>query len=301
MNVARRHRVEVNGWIVLDKPVGMTSTRAVSELKHLYQAKKAGHAGTLDPLASGILPIAFGEATKTVPFVQDGEKVYDFVISWGTETDTDDADGVATATSELRPERAEVDAALPDFIGEIMQRPPDYSAIMVAGERAYDLARDGAVPNLRERLVRIRTLDLLSHSKQQTHLRAECGKGTYVRALGRDLGRKLGCFGHISALRRIRVGPFSLADAHVLQALRNEPERAISAMLPVAAGLAELPGIVVDRTAAARLRRGQAILLRDRNAPVSGAAYAMCGDVPVAIGAIDGGELVPSRVFNLSF
>jgi tRNA pseudouridine55 synthase len=300
MNVARR-RVEINGWVVLDKPVGMTSTRAVSELKRLYRAKKAGHAGTLDPLASGILPIAFGEATKTVPFVQDGEKAYDFVILWGTETDTDDADGAATATSEQRPERAQVEAALSGFVGEIMQRPPNFSAIMVAGERAYDLARDGAALNLPERPVLIRTLELLTHSPQQARLRACCGKGTYVRSLARDLGRKLGCFGHISALRRIRVGPFGVADAHRLEALQDDPKQARASLLPVAAGLAELPEIVVDRTAAARLRRGQAIVLRDRNAPLSGPVYAICGDVPVAIGAVDGGELVPSRVFNLSF
>jgi tRNA pseudouridine55 synthase len=301
MQVVRRYRQEINGWVVLDKPVGMTSTRAVSELKRLYQAKKAGHAGTLDPLASGILPIAFGEATKTVPFVQDGEKSYDFVITWGTETDTDDADGRATATSERRPERGQIEAALADFVGEIMQRPPDYSAVMVAGERAYDLARDGTAFSLRERPVLIRTLALLARLPDEAHLRATCGKGTYVRSLARDLGRKLGCLGHISALRRIRVGPFGAVGAHPLQALQDDPDRALAALLPVAAGLAELPEIVVDRTAAARLRRGQAILLRDRKAPMSGAAYAICGDVPIAIGAVASGELVPSRVFNLSF
>jgi tRNA pseudouridine55 synthase len=301
MKIARRDRAEINGWVILDKPVGMTSTRAVSELKRLYQAKKAGHAGTLDPLASGILPIAFGEATKTVPFVQDGEKAYDFVIAWGVETDTDDADGTTTAISDRRPQPAEIKAALPLFTGQIMQRPPDFSAIMVAGHRAYDLARDGAAVVLSARPVSIRTLELLAASPETAHFRAECGKGTYVRSLARDLGRTLGCLGHIAALRRIRVGPFGQDCARPLAALQDDHGAALTALLSVAAGLAELPGIVVDRNAAARLRRGQPILLRDRDAPLSGAAYAICGDVPVAIGAIDCGELVPSRVFNLSF
>jgi tRNA pseudouridine55 synthase len=300
MNIVRRNRIEINGWVILDKPVGMTSTRAVGELKRLFQAKKAGHAGTLDPLATGILPIAFGEATKTVPFVQHGEKAYDFVIAWGIETDTDDADGAATATSDRRPQQTEIEAALPLFTGQIMQRPPDFSAIMVAGQRAYDLARAGAAVALSDRPVLIRSLELLSYSPEKARLRAACGKGTYVRSLARDLGRKLGCLGHIAALRRIRVGPFRVEDARPLLAMQEDQEVALAAMLPVAAGLAELPGIIVDRDAAARLRRGQAILLRGRDAPISGAAYAICGDVPVAIGAIDCGELVPSRVFNLS-
>ncbi len=212
MNAPRSTRVEVNGWVVLDKPVGLTSTQAVSKLKRLFNAKKAGHAGTLDPLASGILPVAFGEATKTVPFVQDGEKAYRFTVQWGVETDTDDTEGKATQTSDLRPEPAAVEALLPQFTGEILQRPPAFSAIKVNGERAYDLARDGELVDLAPRLITIHALRMVSFDRDHAVLEAECGKGTYVRAIARDLGRALGCFGHVAALRRTRVGPFFEAE-----------------------------------------------------------------------------------------
>jgi len=200
-------RKDVHGWVVLDKPSGMNSTHAVSRLKRIFNAKKAGHAGTLDPLATGILPIAFGEATKTVPFVQDGEKAYRFTVRWGTETDTDDADGRIAAQSDLRPAAAEILALLPGFIGTIPQLPPSYSAIKINGERAYDLARDGEAPVLSPRPVTIHALDLLSSEPDEAVFEARCGKGTYVRAIARDLGRSLGCYGHVSALRRTRVGP----------------------------------------------------------------------------------------------
>lgn len=298
MNAPRSARAEVNGWVVLDKPVGMTSTHAVSRLKRLYNAKKAGHAGTLDPLASGILPVAFGEATKTVPFVQDGEKSYRFTIAWGAETDSDDADGSVVATSDLRPERAAVEAALPQFIGTILQRPPAFSAIKVAGERAYDLARDGEMPDLAPRPVTIHSLELVACDRDQAVFEARCGKGTYVRAIARDLGRALGCYGHVAALRRTRVGPFCEADATPLAELMETP---LGALRRVESGLTEIPQIAVDRESAARLRRGQSILLRGRDLPPEGAAFASCGGVVVAVGAVEHGELVPGRVFNLPF
>ncbi|MGB7126326.1 MAG: tRNA pseudouridine(55) synthase TruB [Methylovirgula sp.] len=297
MNAPRSKRIEINGWVVLDKPVGMTSTQAVARLKRIFNAKKAGHAGTLDPLASGVLPVAFGEATKTVPFVQDGEKTYRFTIAWGAETDSDDADGTVIARSELRPEVAEIRAALPAFTGQIMQRPPIYSAIKVAGERAYDLARDGEIPDLAPRPVQIHALALLVADRDAASFEARCGKGCYVRALARDLGRTLGCHGHVAALRRTRVGPFAEKEAVRLTELLEAPE----ALLSVEAGLTEMPRVAVDRESAARLRRGQSILLRGREAPIAGQAYASCGGVVVAVGAIEHGELVPGRVFNLPF
>ena len=208
MNAPRSRRVEVNGWVVFDKPVGMTSTHAVARLKRLFNAKKAGHAGTLDPLASGLLPIAFGEATKTVPFVQEGEKAYRFTVQWGAETDTDDSDGTVTRRTDRAPSAAEIAAALPAFTGTIMQVPPAFSAIKINGERAYDIARDGETLELVARPVTIRQLHLVAAAGAQAVLEARCGKGTYVRALARDLGRVLGCFGHVTALRRTRVGPF---------------------------------------------------------------------------------------------
>ncbi len=296
----RSKRVEVNGWVVLDKPVGITSTHAVSRLKRIYNGKKAGHAGTLDPLASGILPIAFGEATKTVPFVQDGEKAYRFTVLWGAETNTDDSDGEIVARSELRPSRDAVEAQLPRFVGTIEQRPPAFSAIKIAGERAYDLARAGETVEIAPRLVTIHDLVVVAMDGESTVFETRCGKGTYVRAIARDLGRALGCYGHVTALRRTRVGPFHESDAVPLDAL-EEPEAAAAALRRVETGLGEITRILVDRTDASRLRRGQSMLLRGADAPTDGQAYAACSGVVIAIGAIEGGELVPERVFNLPF
>ncbi len=300
MNAPRSSRKDVDGWVVLDKPVGMTSTHAVSRLKRIFNAKKAGHAGTLDPLASGILPVAFGEATKTVPFVQDGEKTYRFTVRWGAETDTDDSDGSVVAQSDRRPSQAEISALLPGFVGTIEQKPPAFSAIKVNGERAYDLARDGAPPDLACRQVTIHSLDLVHVDGDAAVFEARCGKGTYVRAIARDLGRALGCLGHVSALRRTRVGPFAEADAVSLAAL-TDAAIGPDAMRRVEAGLMEMPRIAVDRDAAAKLRRGQPVLLRGSDAPADGSAYAACGGVVIAVGAVEKGELVPGRVFNLPF
>src|SRR6476620_2779836 len=229
----RPKKREVNGWIILDKGVGMTSTHAVAAVKRALSAKKAGHAGTLDPLASGILPIALGEATKTVPFVMDGRKSYVFTVTWGAETDTDDAEGRVVESAEIRPERGAVEALLPRFVGAIAQVPPRFSAIKIQGERAYDLARDGEIVALEARTVVIDRLAVIHDSGDRSVLAADCGKGTHVRALARDLGRALGCLGHISALRRTRVGPFGEAEAVVVDAVATDP----AALRPVEAAL----------------------------------------------------------------
>ncbi|ULO22757.1 tRNA pseudouridine(55) synthase TruB [Methylocystis sp. SB2] len=300
MSKKKSDRVVVDGWLALDKPVGLTSTQAVSRLKRIYNAQKAGHAGTLDPLASGILPVAFGEATKTVPFVQDGEKAYRFTVHWGVETDTDDADGRGVRESALRPERAAIEVLLPQFVGEILQTPPQFSAIKIAGERAYDIAREGELVDLKPRVVKIRSLTLIDASRDDATFVMECGKGAYVRAIARDLGRVLGCFGHVTALRRTRVGPFVEDDAFTLDEIENQ-NMAAEALLSVEAGLAELPCVVVDRDMAARLRRGGSVILRGRDAPHEGIVYAACGGVPVAFGEIVQGALAPARVFNLPF
>jgi tRNA pseudouridine55 synthase len=297
MSAPRSTRVAVDGWLVLDKPVGLTSTHAVSRLKRIYNAKKAGHAGTLDPLASGILPVAFGEATKTVPFVQDGEKSYQFTVKWGEETNTDDVEGSVTQRSELRPTRDQIEAILPRFVGEILQRPPAFSAIKVNGERAYDMARDGEEVILPERLIVIHALRLVEFVGERAVFEADCGKGTYVRSLARDFGRALGCLGHVIALRRTRVGPFTVSDATPLAAL-DDPLEAGRALKPIETGLAEVPCVTVDRNGAARLKRGQGLLLRGRDAPSEGWAWASCQGEPVAFGEIEEGELRPSRVFN---
>ena len=239
----RPKKRDVNGWIVLDKGVGMTSTHAVAVVKRGLSAKKAGHAGTLDPLASGILPIALGEATKTVPFIMDGRKSYVFTVAWGAETNTDDAEGEVVARTDTLPSPAEIEALLPRFTGSIQQVPPRFSAIKIKGERAYDLARDGEVVELQPRVVEIDRLALVHHEGNRSVIEADCGKGTYVRAIARDLGRALGCFGHIAALRRTRVGPFSDADAVTVDHVATDP----AALRPVETALSDIPSIAVSR------------------------------------------------------
>ena len=308
-NQPRRDKRDVHGWVVLDKPVGMTSTHAVAVLKRLFQAKRAGHAGTLDPLASGGLPIALGEATKTVPFVMDSRKRYRFTVSWGEERDTDDTEGRVVRTSELRPSADSIRELLPRFTGLIEQIPPQYSAIKVQGERAYDLARDGETVPLQPRPVEIHELSLVEHSVSgQSVFEAECGKGTYVRALARDMGRILGCFGHICALRRTLVGPFTERDMIPLEQLEALCNRAASgegsladALLPVETALDDIPALAVTRADAARLHRGQAVLLRGRDAPnSSGTVYVTVAGRLLALAEIGNGELIPKRVFNLT-
>jgi tRNA pseudouridine55 synthase len=294
----------VHGWLVLDKPIGLTSTQAVGAAKRLFEAQKAGHAGTLDPLATGILPIALGEATKTVPFAVDGEKAYRFTVRFGAETDTDDAEGAVVQTSQARPERAAILALLADFTGEISQVPPRYSAIKVDGNRAYDLARSGEVVELEARLVVIEDLRLVDMPDAETAVfEAECGKGTYVRALARDMGRTLGCFGHVIALRRTRVGPFDESDAvglDALQAAAQEGEAALARhLLPVEAALEDLPDLGVGPGDAASLARGQSVLVRGRDAPVlSGVAWAHFKGRILALGELEKGAFRPTRVFN---
>jgi tRNA pseudouridine55 synthase len=302
----KREKRDVNGWLLLDKPVGMTSTHAVSVAKRLFQAKRAGHAGTLDPLASGCLPIALGEATKTVPFVMDGRKTYQFTVRWGEERDTDDAEGRVAATSAVRPSAEDIRALIPRFSGTIEQVPPRFSAVKIEGERAYDLARDGEEVELEARPVVIHRLELMATpDSDHAVLAAECGKGTYVRALARDMGRVLGCFGHVAALRRTGVGPFREGEAVTLdrlQAASAEGPGPLAALLqPVAVGVAGLPALTVSRADAGRLARGQAVLLRGRDAPILQGVIAVStqGEL-IALAEAGEGELRPRRIFNLS-
>jgi tRNA pseudouridine55 synthase len=303
----RPRKREVNGWLVLDKPLGMTSTHAVAVAKRLFNAKKAGHAGTLDPLASGLLPIAFGEATKTVPLVMDGLKGYRFAVSWGEERETDDSEGAIAASSAARPTRQAVEAALPAFIGDIMQTPPRYSAIKIGGERAYDLSRAGASVEIEARPVRVEVLRLTEHLRDASAFDAVCGKGTYVRAIARDLGRMLGCFGHVSALRRTRVGPFREEHAISLDDLAHLRDKAAAdegplagKLLPVATALDDIPALAVSRADAGRLRRGQSVLLRGRDAPLLHGRISVSSEgTLVALAEAEGAEIKPMRIFNL--
>jgi tRNA pseudouridine55 synthase len=305
----KRQKRDVHGWIVLDKPVGMTSTHAVAVIKHLYAAKRAGHAGTLDPLASGCLPIALGEATKTVPFVVDSRKTYLFTVRWGEERDTDDAEGRVVASSDNRPDEAAIRALLPRFTGTIEQVPPRFSAVKIGGERAYDLARDGETVDLAPRAVAIHRLELVeTPDRDHSAFAAECGKGTYVRSLARDLGRALGALGHVSALRRSRVGPFGEADMMPLEQIESLCHRAAAGeghladtLLPIETALDDIPALAISPADAARLARGQAVLLRGRDASIfRGMVQVASGGQLVAIAEVERGEIVPRRVFNLA-
>ena len=305
----KRQKRDVHGWIVLDKPIGMTSTHAVAVAKRLFAAKRAGHAGTLDPLASGLLPIALGEATKTVPFVVDGRKTYAFTVRWGEERDTDDAEGRVVATSDRRPDAAEITAALPGFTGIIQQVPPRFSAVKIEGARAYDLAREGETVEIAPRTVTVHRLDLVEMpDRDHAVLTAECGKGTYVRALARDLGRVLSTLGHVCALRRNRVGPFGETAMISLEQLESLCHRAAAGegnladlLLPVETALDDIPALAVSPADAARLQRGQAVLMRGRDATVvNGLVQVASGGQLVAIAEVERGEIVPKRVFNLA-
>ncbi len=303
----RRKGRPVHGWLALDKPVGMTSTQALGKVRWLFGAAKAGHGGTLDPLASGLLPIAFGEATKTVSYMMDGIKKYAFTIRWGTATNTDDAEGEIIAQSDVRPQQSDIEAALERFCGAIMQTPPQFSAIKVAGERAYDIARSGEAVALEPREIYIEDLVITAiPDADHCTLEATCGKGTYVRAIARDLARVLGTCGHVSALRRTRVGPFlekdmiSLAQLEEMRHIGAQFEELDKGLKSVATALDDIPALAVSKTEAALLKRGQPLLLRGEELfPEDGMIYAVSRGVPVSIGQVREGYLHPTRVFNL--
>jgi tRNA pseudouridine55 synthase len=298
----KRPKNKVDGWVVLDKPLGLGSTQAVGKVRWLFAAEKAGHGGTLDPLATGILPIALGEATKTVPFIMDGHKEYRFTLRFGEARSTDDGEGEVTATSDARPADEAIRAALGQFIGCIEQMPPAFSALKIGGQRAYDLARAGEPVELKPRPVTIDRLELLARpDADHADFVVGCGKGTYIRSLGRDLARVLGTVGHLSALRRTAVGPFR-EDAAIslpkLEALGHN-FRLLGALVPVATALDDIPALAMTGTQADRLRHGQPVLLT-RDAPPSGTLVrAEEGSKLVALVRSDGAALQPVRVFNL--
>ena len=310
--MARKRKGDaVSGWICLDKPLDLTSTHAVSRVRRGFNAQKAGHAVTLDPLATGILPIALGEATKTVPFLMDADKTYRFVIAWGTTTASFDREGAVTATSEVRPSRAAIEAALPAFVGEIQQIPPIYSAIKVDGERAYDLAREGIEVELSARAVTIHAAQVLDiPDPDHVEIQIDCGKGTYVRALVRDLAEALGACGHVSALRRTRVGRFTEDRAISLEMLENlcNTGAASEALLPVETALDDIPALALTTEDAFRLTQGRSIVLLPRQAEALKAR--LFGDSRIVAASHEGkivalcemraGRLNPTRVFHLT-
>ena len=292
----------VHGWVVLDKPYELGSTSAVGKVRWLFKAQKAGHAGTLDPLATGILPIALGEATKTVPFLVDAVKGYDFTLTFGQNTDTWDVEGTVTGSSDIRPSEAQIIAALPQFIGDIEQIPPRYSAIKVDGKRAYDLARSGEEVTLKSRYVHVQDVKLTEYSPSASTFSVVCGKGTYIRSIARDLAMALGACGHVTMLRRKRVGPFHLEHAFSLDALDQLCHRGgvSEALRPVTTALDDIPVLAITDQDAIYLKQGRAIspslsteLLQ------SEWILAMCETKAIALCMPRDGQLWPKRVFNM--
>ncbi|NWG53990.1 MAG: tRNA pseudouridine(55) synthase TruB [Hydrogenophilaceae bacterium] len=313
----RKKGLDVDGWVVLDKPANLTSTDAVARVRRIFNANKAGHAGTLDPLASGVLPIALGEATKTIPFLMEADKAYRFTIRWGVSTATQDREGAIIAESDARPSEAAIRAALPAFVGEIEQVPPAFSAIKVDGERAYDLARAGEAVALKARPVVVYEADLIETAPDEAVFLLRCGKGFYVRAFARDLAQKLGCEGHVASLRRLAVGPFEEARAVALDVLEDLGHKGAASerLEPVETALADIPALAVSGEDAFKLRQGRAIVLlphvveqlrakfKPRKAAgqdASRAALALCDGRPVALGDVRAGQFQPTRVFHLA-
>jgi len=294
----KRIKRNISGWLILNKPYDVGSTEAVSKCRWLMRAKKAGHAGTLDPLATGILPIAFGEATKTIPYVQDGIKIYRFTLVWGAETSTDDLEGEVVATSNIRPSKEQVLAVLPKFSGIITQVPPAFSAIKINGERAYDLARAGKKFEMPSREVEIDSFTLLEHDEKQSSFEVVCAKGTYIRSLARDLALELGTKGHVGSLHRVAVGHFTEDNAISLEEFgQAEDDLRDEMLLPVAFGLNDIEEIRIDAAQAITIRLGSPVLLTGANAPIKiDLAWASFKGEAVAIGYVEKGQFKPKRV-----
>ena len=303
----RKRGRPLDGWLIIDKPPGLTSTDVVNRVRRGLDAQKAGHGGTLDPLATGVLPVAFGHATKTVPYVMDGTKLYRFTLRLGEARDTDDADGEVVAASEVRPTDEQLRAALPALTGDIMQVPPAYSAIKVAGERAYDMAREGRAPVLEARPARVDRFELVERPDRDTAVfEVQSGKGVYMRSLARDLAQACGTLGHISALRRLRVGPFTEAQAIPLDKClpgEDTPPASPGLLLPVSTALADIPALALTEVEVFGLQNGRAISLVDlmgripqAASPDGGLARAMAGGRVVGLCRLEDGWLKPERL-----
>lgn len=296
----KRKGRDISGWLVVDKPAGLTSTAVVNKVRWAFDARKAGHAGTLDPEATGVLAVALGEATKTVPYITDALKAYEFTVRFGQATRTDDAEGEVIATSDLRPSDDEIKEALHQFVGDIQQVPPQFSAVMIDGERAYKRARDGEEMEIAARPLFVDELTLLDRpDTDHAVLMLVCGKGGYVRSIARDLGEALGCLGHVLRLRRVWSGPFEAEDGLSLEqvdALARTPELD-SHLLPLEEGLADLPELTCTPEAAAKLRNGNPAMVIASGVEYGDECWVSCDGVPVAVGRYKSGEVHPSRVF----
>lgn len=297
----KRKGRDISGWLVVDKPAGLTSTAVVNKVRWAFDAKKAGHAGTLDPEATGVLAIALGEATKTVPFITDALKAYTFTVTLGAATNTDDADGEITATSQLRPTDDDIKEALLSFIGDIEQVPPKFSAVKIDGQRAYKLAREGEEIELAARPLWVEELVMLDRpDPEHVVLEMTCGKGGYVRSIARDLGEKLGCLGHVKELRRIWSGPFETEDGVTLELLDTlaKSTELDQYLRPLEEGLAELPELKATAQGVTKLRNGNPGMVLASDLEYGDEAWASFEGKAVAVGIYKSGELHPSRVFN---
>jgi tRNA pseudouridine55 synthase len=298
----KRKGRDISGWLIVDKPAGITSTSVVNKVRWAFGAKKAGHAGTLDPEATGVLAVALGEATKTIPFITDALKAYEFTVRLGQATNTDDAEGEVIAQSDLRPTDEEIKGALGQFVGDIMQVPPKFSAVKIDGQRAYKLARDGEDVEIAARPLWVESLVMLDR-EDEDHVMLEltCGKGGYVRSIARDLGEALGCHGHVRELRRIWSGPFEASDGidmETIDALAKTPE--LDAHLrPLTQGLTDLPEVKCTAEGAVRLRNGNPGMVFANDVEYGDTCWASLDGVPIAVGVFKSGELHPSRVFVL--
>lgn len=300
MGRSRKGR-DISGWLVVDKPAGLTSTAVVNKVRWAFGAKKAGHAGTLDPDATGVLAVALGEATKTVPYITDALKAYTFTVRLGQSTNTDDAEGEVIATSETRPEDDEIKAALSQFVGDIMQVPPKFSAVKIDGQRAYKLARDGEDVELAARPLWVEELVMVDRlDTDHVTLEMTCGKGGYVRAIARDLGASLGCHGHVRELRRIWSGPFDVSDGITLarvEELAQQPELD-TYLRPLEEGLQDLPQVPATPEGAVKMRNGNPGMVLASDIEYGDECWASLNGKAVAVGRYKAGELHPSRVFN---
>ena len=297
----KRKGNKIDGWLIIDKPLGISSAKVVGSVKFHTKAQKVGHGGTLDPLASGILPIGLGEATKTMPYIVDASKEYAFTVQWGTATDSDDKEGEVIETGGRTPSKEEVENLLPQFTGSIEQVPPAYSAIKVDGQRAYKLARDGEKVEIKARTVEIQSLKITDFNEKanEASFHVTCGKGTYIRSLGRDIAKALGTCAHITVLRRLRVGPFTLDKAISLEKLEElgHSARAVEALLPVTTALDDIPVLAVTETEAQEIRFGRSF--QTSKAKRDGTYVLMAGDTPLAIAEASDELVRPLRVFNM--
>ena len=298
--MARKKGRDISGWLIVDKPAGMTSTSVVNKVRWALAAKKAGHAGTLDPDATGVLAVALGEATKTVPFVTDALKAYRFTVRLGQRTNTDDAEGEVIASSDARPSDDEIKEALHRFVGEIEQIPPQFSAVKIDGERAYKRAHDGETMEIAARPLWVEELVMTGRpDSDHVELEMTCGKGGYVRSIARDLGEALGCHGHVRELRRIWSGPFEAEDGigiEQIDALAKTPELD-EKLLPLEVGLADLPELKCTPEGAAKLRNGNPGMVIPGDVDYGDEAWASLDGRAVAVGVFKAGELHPTRVF----